>query len=65
MILDILYYLFIAIFIVIMGFYVLIALSVIMIEKIMFHVKHRKGTHYGQSENTNNIETDNTEHNKP
>lgn len=43
MILEILEYLFIAIFLVIMGFYLLIALSVFMIEYTMFHVKHRKG----------------------
>lgn len=64
MIVTILEYLFIAIFLVIMGFYLLTLISLIMVEK-MFHVKHRKGKKYGKSESTNNIETDNTEHNKP
>lgn len=63
MILDILEYLFIAIFLVIMGFYLLTLISLIMIEKL-FHVKHRKGK-YGKSESTNNIKTGNAEHNQP
>ena len=64
MILAILEYLFLAIFFVIMGFYLLTLISLLMIEKL-FHVKHRKGCKYGKSENTNDIKTDNTEHNKP
>lgn len=65
MIATILEYLFIAIFLVIIGFYLLIALSVFMIERSMFHVKQRKEKKNGQLKNSNNIETDNTEHNKP
>lgn len=64
MIIALLEYLFIAIFFVLVGFYLLTMISLLMIEKL-FHVKHRKGGKYGKSENTNNIETDDTEHNKP
>ena len=64
MILDILEYLFIAIFIVIMGFYLLIALSVLMIQCTMFHVKQRKEKKNGQFKNSNNFKTNDTEHNQ-
>ncbi len=64
MILDILEYLFIAILVVIMGFYLLMVLSVFMIEYTMFHVKQRKEKKNGQLKNSNNIKTNGTEHNQ-
>ena len=64
MILVLLEYIFIAIFFVIVGFYIITLIACTMIMR-MFHVKHRKGKKYGKSENTNNIETYDAEHNKP
>ena len=63
MMVEILEYLFIAIVIVIMGFYILITLSVFMIERLMFHVKQRKDKN-GQFKNSDNIKTNDTEHNQ-
>ena len=63
MILALLEYIFIAIFFVIIGFYIITLIACTMIMR-MFHVKHRKGK-YGKFKNTNDIETDDTEHNKP
>ena len=64
MILELLKYLFVAIFVVIMGFYLLIAISLLMIEKTMFQIKHRKDRKNGQLKNSNNIKTNDTEHNQ-
>ena len=63
MIIDLLIYILCACWLVIMAFYIITLIALAMIGK-MFHVKHGKGIKHGKSENTNNIETDNTEHNK-
>lgn len=63
MILVLLEYIFIAIFFVIVGFYIITLIACAMIMR-MFHVKHGKGKN-GKFENSNNIKTDDTEHNKP
>lgn len=61
MIYELLAYILIACWIVILGFYLLTLAAIIMIEK-MFHVKHRKEEKHGQLKNSNHIKTNHTEH---
>ena len=63
MIIDLLVYILCACWLVIMVFYIITLIALAMIEK-MFHVKQRKGKKNGQSENSNNIKTNDTEHNQ-